>query len=136
MDNWKADFFYGASPEIFNRARVLRKNMTSAELHLWERLRDKKINGYRFRRQHPIYTYIADFYCHKAKLVVEIDGQIHNKTDIKEYDQDREKKMLSLGITTIRFKNDEIFNDIEKVVCQIEYHLNNYIENAGLPNWG
>jgi very-short-patch-repair endonuclease len=123
MDNWQADFFYGATPDIFDKARSLRKNMTVAEKELWERLKGKKIKGYRFRPQHPINFYIADFYCHVARLVIEIDGEQHNLGENKTYDIDREKIMLSLGINTLRFKNQEVLNEIGKVISLIEASL-------------
>jgi very-short-patch-repair endonuclease len=72
-----AEFFYGATPEIFLRAAELRRNMTNAEKLLWQELRSKKILNLTFRRQHPVNMFIADFYCHKARLVIEIDGSIH-----------------------------------------------------------
>ena len=123
MENWQADFFYGATPEIFNKARILRKNMTVPELELWNRLKGKKINGIRFRPQHPINIFIADFYCHKVKLVIEIDGEEHDKIINRNYDIERSNLMSSFGITTIRFKNDEVLNEIEKVLSIIEKYL-------------
>jgi very-short-patch-repair endonuclease len=123
MENWQAEFFYGATPEIFNKARILRKNMTVPELELWNRLKGKKINGIRFRPQHPINIFIADFYCHKVKLVIEIDGEEHDKIINRNYDIERSNLMSSFGITTIRFKNDEVLNEIEKVLSIIEKYL-------------
>jgi very-short-patch-repair endonuclease len=78
--------FYGAQPETFKFAEKLRNNMTEAELILWDRLKQNKLNGYRFKAQHPIKSFIADFYCHKARLVIEVDGKIHNTKETKEYD--------------------------------------------------
>lgn len=71
--------FYSAPPYAFERARELRMNMTQAEEILWEHLKKKQLNGYKFRRQHPVFKFIVDFYCHKAKLVVELDGEYHNR---------------------------------------------------------
>jgi very-short-patch-repair endonuclease len=123
MDYWLADFFYGATPEIFKKAAILRKNMTFTEKLLWDRLKAKQINGYRFRAQHPINYYIADFYCHKIKLVIEIDGDEHEKKDNKAYDYDREMIMSSFGITTIRFSNNQIITNLEDVIAYIETKL-------------
>ena len=120
MESWLVDFFYGASPEIFRKAEYLRKNMTCAELKLWEVLKGKKIKGYRFRPQHPISIYIADFYWHKVKLVIEIDGDEHNRSENIKYDLEREKVMSNFGISTIRFKNDDVINEIDKVLSLIE----------------
>ncbi len=108
--------FYGASPNIFANAKSLRENMTETEKLLWQYLRNKQIEGLRFKSQHPIGRYIADFYCHKAKLVIEVDGGYHNKSEQKEYDENRNSIMESYGIKVIRFTNDEIINKINWVI--------------------
>ena len=113
--------FYGAKRSIFQNAEVLRKDMTVAEKKLWERLNKSQL-GVRFKAQHPIDIFIADFYCHKFKLVVEIDGGIHETQ--KEYDEGRTAELESWGLTIIRFSNEEVMNDIEKVVERIKNHLN------------
>ena len=105
--------FYNARPVIFQRAKSLRKNMTGAEKMLWERLRKKQL-GVRFKPQHPIGRFIADFYCHQAKLVIEIDGEIHDGQ--KEYDIGRTSEMEDYGMRVLGFKNSEVFEDIEGVV--------------------
>jgi len=69
--------YYNAKPSIIGAARLLREKMTRSEEILWERLNRKQIQGLRFRRQHPIDIFIADFYCHRIRLVIEIDGEIH-----------------------------------------------------------
>ena len=112
--------FYNASPDIFRKAEELRKNMTEAEKILWERLRKKQLSV-RFKAQHPIERFIADFYCHQSKLVVEVDGEIHKYQ--KEYDDGREAEMEKYGIKIIRFTNDEVINDIEKVIEKIKMNL-------------
>ena len=73
--------YFGAKPITFEAARILRKNMTFHEKLLWEKLKLKQICGKRFRRQHPIDFFIVDFYCHEARLVVEIDGEIQKKPE-------------------------------------------------------
>jgi very-short-patch-repair endonuclease len=115
-----AEFFYGATPEIFLRAAELRRNMTKAEVLLWQELKNKKILGLTFRRQHPINMFIADFYCHKAMLVIEIDGSIHEVDGNKEKDQGREDEFEKFGITTIRFTNNEIYQKLDIVLEEIE----------------
>jgi len=115
-----AEFFYGATPEIFMRAAELRKNMTCAEKILWNELRNKKLLGLTFRRQHPINMFIADFYCHKAKLAIEVDGSIHDIESYREHDHGRDDELNKFGITTIRFKNDEIITNIESVISKIK----------------
>ena len=79
----------GSNGKIFSNAMELRRTMTEAEIILWNELRNKKLNGYKFRRQHPIKNYVADFYCHEARLVVEVDGEIHKDESTKEYDEKR-----------------------------------------------
>ncbi|GAB4246991.1 MAG: hypothetical protein Tsb0034_26070 [Ekhidna sp.] len=75
--NSPENMFYGATPSIFEKAKMLRQNMTRQELILWKELSANKLLGLRFKAQHPIGNFIADFYCHKLKLVIEIDGDSH-----------------------------------------------------------
>jgi len=119
------DMFYGASPKIFEQAKILRNNMTKAEKLLWERLNRKQLRGFKFRRQHPIADFITDFYCHAKKLVIELDGEIHNTSEQKEYDQERTNQLEEFGIKVIRFSNEEILNDIDKVFEIIKRYLVN-----------
>ncbi len=91
--------------------------MTESEELLWEKLKGKKILGLRFRRQHPIEKFIADFYCHKARLVIEVDGEIHNYQ--REYDDGREAEIEKYDLKVIRFKNDEVINEIDNVIDKI-----------------
>ena len=109
----------GASQDIFIKAKNLRNNATNAENILWNRLRDNQIDGIKFRRQHPISLYILDFYCHKYKLAIEIDGAYHNTIEQKIRDDNRTKELKKLGIDLIRFKNEEVENDIDSVIERI-----------------
>jgi len=84
--SYRENLSLGASPEIHRRAQELRKRMTPCENILWERLKGKHFLGYKFRRQHPLYKYIVDFYCHQLKLVIEVDGSVHLGADAVEYD--------------------------------------------------
>lgn len=93
--------------------------MTKAESILWEHLKKKQILSLRFRPQHPIYKFIADFYCHPIKLVIEVDGGIHHSTDQKEYDIGRNNELSNLNILVIRFTNEEVESNIKKVVNTI-----------------
>jgi very-short-patch-repair endonuclease len=115
-----AEFFYGATPEIFLRAAELRRNMTKAEELLWLELKNKRILGLTFRRQHPVSMFIADFYCHKARLVIEIDGSIHEVDGNEEKDQGREDEFEKFEISTIRFTNNEIFQELNIVLEEIK----------------
>jgi len=115
----QVSMFYNAKPQIFEKAKCLRENMTLAELKLWELLRNKQVQGLRFRAQHPIDIFIADFYCHPLKLVIEIDGGIHLNVEQKEYDIGREAEMNYWGIKIIRFTNEEIEKDIDQVIKDV-----------------
>ncbi len=116
----QVSMFYNASPEIFEKAKYLRKNMTSAERILWEHLKGKKMLNLRFRPQHPIYKFIADFYCHPLKIIIEIDGGIHHSNDQHKYDIDREDEIRNWGIKIIRFNNEEIVNNLDNVLNKIK----------------
>ena len=95
-------------------ARKLRENMTIAEHCLWTRLRLKHL-GYMFSRQKPIGDYIVDFYCHKARLVVEVDGGQHFTEDIASNDRIRDEYMRNLGLTVLRFSNSEVLKNTDGV---------------------
>jgi very-short-patch-repair endonuclease len=110
----------GLPRELLAHAREMRKNQTDAEELLWQLLRNRKLNDWKFRRQHPIREgYILDFYCAETRVAVEVDGPIHNTASQKEYDKNREEVLKEFGIRTIRFTNDEVLNAPEKVLQQI-----------------
>jgi len=115
------DMFYGAKRTIFQHAFELRKEMTMAEKKLWSRLNKNQL-GVRFKAQHPIDIFIVDFYCHKCKLVIEVDGEIHLSQ--KEYDEGRTAELERWDLKVIRFKNEEVMNDIERVVEEIKKYVN------------
>ena len=98
--------------------------MTEAEKILWIELKNKKIFNIRFRRQHPIDIFIADFYCHKYKLVVEVDGNIHSEEEVKERDDGRSHDIEKLGIKILRFTNKEVMTDIQTVKHRILDEIN------------
>ncbi len=102
-----SDMHYGAGPAIFKKAKELRDNPTRAEEFLWEKIRRNQLSGFKFRRQHPIANFIADFYCHEVRLVVELDGSIHRKIEQKDYDNGREHELRTFGIKVLRFKNED-----------------------------
>jgi len=114
--------FYGVVPSVFENAKELRENMTIAEKKLWSRINNKQL-GFRFKPQHPVSRFIADFYCHKIKLAIEVDGEIHLGREEKEYDINREAELKKFGIKVLRFSNDEVMNNIEKVLEEIKKHL-------------
>ena len=99
------------------QAKALRRNMTPAERILWQNLRGNRLAGFHFRRQQIIEGYIVDFYCHQAALVVEVDGTIHDQQ--QEYDAYREQVLRARGMSVVRFKNDEVFSDLDGVLARI-----------------
>jgi very-short-patch-repair endonuclease len=115
--------FYGARKSIFLKAIELRNNPTQAKMILWEQLKNRELFAVRFKRQHPIDIFIADFYCHKYKLVIEVDGEIHNSPDNKEYDEGREFEMAKYGIKIIRFTNREVLENINAVIASIKQEI-------------
>ena len=114
----KRGMFYKANPLIFENARELRNKLTPAEQTFWLRLKEQ-FPQYKFRRQHPISIYISDFYCHKLKLVIEIDGSIHDSEDAKLADEKRQKYLENLNLTVIRFTNEQIRSEPENVIKKI-----------------
>ena len=114
---------FEARPGTFKWARELRESETIAEKLLWEQISNNKL-GVKFRRQHPLKWFIADFYCHAAKLVIELDGGVHLDKLQKDYDEGRETELKNLGLNVIRFTNNEIENSIEQVIETIRQILN------------
>jgi len=110
----------GAPPEGFSKAQALRNKMTEAEKILWERIKGKQIKGYKFRSQHPVHIFIVDFYCHKLKLVIELDGKYHETKVQKEKDEERSKLLGEQGLNIIRFTNEEVINRTDSVIKTIE----------------
>lgn len=97
--------------------------MTPAEKILWEELRNSKLDGHKFRRQHPIGKFIADFYCHEKKLVIELDGGIHNDEDVKERDEGRTYELESFELHIVRFTNENICRDLDNVLKRLKVLL-------------
>ena len=113
------NMFYGSSPIIFANARKLRNELTDSEVIFWQLLKQHFPN-YRFKRQHPVSQYIADFYCHKLKLIIEIDGGIHLSDEVRNNDKLRDEFMQSLGLKIIRFTNDEVCKNGELAVEKLK----------------
>ena len=110
----------GAPSDSFSKAQFLRRNETKAEKLLWEKLRNNQLEGLKFRRQHPVNIYIADFYCHKFKLIIELDGDYHNQEEQKQKDEVRTEVLRLNGLKIIRFKNEEVEQDINQVLITIK----------------
>jgi very-short-patch-repair endonuclease len=112
--------FFGAEPILFEFAKKLRNNPTEAEDFLWKQLSEKEAMNWRFRRQHPVLYFIADFYCHKAKLIIEVDGGYHKIPEQYEYDSNRDYELEELGLKVLRFTNEQVLFDIENTLKTIE----------------
>ena len=110
----------GAPSDSFSKAQFLRRNETKAEKLLWEKLRNNQLGGLKFRRQHPVNIYIADFYCHKFKLIIELDGDYHNQEEQKQKDEVRTEVLRLNDLKIIRFKNEEVEQDINQVLTAIK----------------
>ncbi len=108
-----------AKPGARSNARALRKQLTPPECALWVVLRGRKVGGLKFRRQAPIGVYIADFYCHEARLVVEVDGSGHQGEQL-HYDSARDRWMRDRGIRVLRFSGRDVLQNIEGVVLKIQ----------------
>ncbi|MFA9390267.1 MAG: endonuclease domain-containing protein [Prolixibacteraceae bacterium] len=114
------NMFYGAPQILFDFAKQLRDKPTEAEEFLWKQLSNKKIQNIRFKHQHPILYFIADFYCHKAKLIIEVDGGYHQLPSQYEYDCNRDLELEILGLKVLRFTNEQVLIDIDNTLQEIE----------------
>ena len=109
--------------ETVQAARRLRYESTSAEDRLWEALRGRRLAGLKFRRQHPYEQFVLDFFCVEHQLVVEVDGGVHNDPLQAARDAERTEFLQAHGIRVMRFKNDQVENEIETVLKQIEQEV-------------
>jgi very-short-patch-repair endonuclease len=113
-------------PVILAHAREMRHPQTPAETALWRTLRNRQFR-YKFRRQHPIYRFIIDFYCAEAKLLIEVDGPSHFEQGQQEYDKLRTEYLEELGYKVIRFTNDDVKLNIDGVISEILQTVENRI---------
>ena len=108
---------------LTEKRKQLRSNGTSAEAVLWNRLKEKKLDGRRFRRQFSINNYIVDFYCTTEKLAIELDGQNHFTQAGSANDYERDQNLKAQGVTVLRFENEVVFKNIEGVLDEIKRHF-------------
>jgi very-short-patch-repair endonuclease len=126
--------------KIYNRQvdnekrKKLRKNMTKAEAILWREIKDKKILGYKFRRQFGIGAYVVDFYCPSLKLVIEVDGVTHCTEEEKEYDRQRQTEIEQFNINFVRFTNPEIYDDLYNVLEKIKAKIEELAKGVATPS--
>ncbi|MBS1684867.1 MAG: endonuclease domain-containing protein [Bacteroidetes bacterium] len=109
------EMHYGASPKLFKYAVDMRKNPTATEKITWDLIKVPPFAQFRFRRQHPIGAFIADFYSHSLKAVIEIDGGYHLDKEQRALDGFRDSDMEGYGIRVLRLKNQEVEGDLERV---------------------
>ena len=114
-----------------DRRRELRANQTEAEKILWGKLRNRQLEKCKFWRQYSVGPYILDFYCPKIRLAIEVDGSQHDEA--LEYDKEREDYLLGLEIKTIRYKNNEVMNNMRHVIEDIRKYINKIFPISGLP---
>jgi cyclase len=112
--------YYGADEESQQNAKDLRKRSTSAEDRFWQIVRNRRVLDLKIRRQHPVGPYVADFYCHELKLVIEIDGDIHDLEEVKQRDERREKHLRDLGVKILRFKNNDVFRNPHLIETELQ----------------
>lgn len=103
-------------PQLLAFAKTMRHNATDAEALMWQVLRAKRFMGLKFRRQHVIKPYIVDFYCHEIGLVIELDGSQHGMDDVIEYDAERTKFLEALGLTVVRYWNNDVLGRTDMVL--------------------
>lgn len=114
--------------EMKDRRRELRSNITPCEKLMWIFLRSRNTKGQKFRRQYSVDSYVIDFYCPSLKLAIEIDGEIHEKEDQKKYDAERQKHIEQFGIRFLRIKNEEVINDMDKVMKNVEDTISSLLQ--------
>ena len=126
----------GASRELIEAARQLRVGQTPAERILWEALRGRKLDGFKFRRQYPVGRHILDFACVEQKLVIELDGKHHESDAQYTYDQERTEHLEGYGYRIVRFGNEAVFADLPGVLDRIRAELQHGAQRsrAGMPN--
>jgi len=119
-NNWIIENIMAAYPRhIIDVARRLRQHPTEAEEILWQQLRNRKLLGLKFGRQHTFGRYVADFYCAELQLVIELEGGIHEIENQREYDHERFEALKSLGLTVLRIPNEDVLNHFDEVLQKI-----------------
>lgn len=118
---------YSNHPVTKEFRQQLRREETPTERMLWKRLRSKQLDGFRFRQQHGFGPYVLDFYCPKLRLCIELDGSVHDSDEQQQRDAERTMFLNQNRIKVIRFKNEEVEEDIEKVLSTIRKYINDEI---------
>ncbi len=119
----KRNMHINASARIFSNASKLRREETMAEKVLWDHLKNRQIEGEKFRRQHPIKDFVLDFYCYKLRLVIEVDGRQHLKPEAKFYDKNRTEILEAYSLVFLRFSNQMVLHSTQYVVDIIRHKV-------------
>jgi very-short-patch-repair endonuclease len=121
-------------PKLKELARQLRNDSTKTEIFLWLKLKGKQMYAYDFHRQKPIDSYILDFFCYELMLGIEVDGYSHEFLEVYNKDTVKEKRMNQLGITVLRFTDEQVLKDMENVLRAIEYYIIEYEKHTPSPS--
>jgi len=116
------------NPKLKELARQLRNNSTKSEIRLWQYLKGKQMMGYDFHRQKPLLNFIADFFCHELKLVIELDGYTHQFEEVIAKDEMKQSELEEIGLTVLRFTDEEVMKDINNVLRTIEIYIEEFEE--------
>jgi very-short-patch-repair endonuclease len=115
---------------------MLRRNLPKAEVILWSRLKNKGLDGYKFRRQYSIGKFVVDFYCPRLKLAIEVDGDSHFSEKSEVYDKERQRFIESFKISFLRFTNKDIYENLDEVLAAIKVRMENKFEESSGSNHG
>ena len=121
-------------PKLKELARQLRNDSTKTEIFLWLKLKGKQMYGYDFHRQKPIDHYILDFFCYELMLGIEVGGYSHEFLEVYNKDTVKEKRMNQLGITVLRFTDEQVLKDMENVLRAIEFYIIEYDKHTPSPS--
>jgi very-short-patch-repair endonuclease len=121
------------NPKLKEFARQLRNDSTKTEIFLWLKLKGKQMHGYDFHRQKTIDNYILDFFCYELMLGIEVDGYSHQFLEVYNKDGIKEKRMNDLGITVLRFSDDQVLNEMENLIRDIEFYIFEYEKHTPNP---
>lgn len=122
------------NPKLKAYASELRNNSTKTEIYLWMKLKGKQMYGYDFHRQKPIDNYILDFFCYELMLGIEVDGYSHQFLEVQNKDFQKEKRMNDLGITVLRFSDEQVLKEMENVIRAIVFYIEEFEKHTPNPS--
>ncbi len=122
------------NPRLKDLARQLRNNSTKSEIKLWQHIKGKQLRGYSFHRQKPLLNFIADFYCHDLALVIELDGYTHQFEDVFNEDLIKQQKLQEIGLTVLRFRDNDVMKNMESVIVAIEEFMLDFEKHTPNPS--